>query len=286
MLKLIYFSILVLIGSMMSVGYSAADHTTAEITPHTSIPALEFVTPSNAVIPANTLRFYLTFSNSMERGQVTQNIWVEDHFGTTIENPFLKLGVELWDPQQKRVTLLIDPGRIKTGVGPNELVGAVFKENYRYAIVVSGAMQDVDGVPIGIEQRIEFTAGPAIVDPVNLSLWKVDLPPAGTRFPFIVRFDRIMDVGTSTRMIAIHGTDGKALKGKVVSHGTYLEFFPLLDWVEGVHHLKVDMEIEDVSGNSIVVPFEKNGDDVYINVLSELTFQIIDRDDRIRSPIY
>ncbi len=275
MLKLICFIIAVVMGSIVSISYAVADSSQVGITPNASSPVLESIHPSNAVIPVNTLRFYLYFSNAMQRGQVAKHIWVEDRYGEPVENPFLNLGVELWDPLQKRLTLLVDPGRIKTGVGPNQLVGTVFKEHQHYAIVVSRNMRDVNRVPTAIERRITFTAGPAVVDPVDVSLWDFELPSAGTRSPFIIRFDRIMDVGTSKRMISIHGVNGKALKGRFISHGTYLEFFPLQNWVVGAHRLKVNAEIEDVSGNSIVVPFEKNGVVGDSNVLTELTFKII-----------
>lgn len=282
--KLFYFFSSLLLGSIVTISQPAADVVPSETTVNPTTPALLSVEPSNVVIPANTLRFYLTFSNSMARGQVKQHIWIEDALGNTVENPFLQLGIELWDSQQKRLTLLIDPGRIKTGVGPNMLIGAVFREGHQYAIVVSKAMLDINSMPIGIDQRIEFVTGPAIVDPVELSSWKIDLPAAGSRSPLIVRFDRIMDVGTSRRMIAIHDTHGKPLNGKFESHSTYMEFFPSLEWVEGVYRLKVDVEIEDVAGNSIVAPFETNRTDEDLDILSELSFKIIGGNEQTQPP--
>ena len=74
------------------------------------------VYPSSATLPENQLRFYLHFSAPMSRGEVYQHLQLLDQDGKPIVLPFLEIGEELWDTTGQRLTLLIDPGRIKRGL--------------------------------------------------------------------------------------------------------------------------------------------------------------------------
>ncbi len=56
----------------------------------------------------------------MSRGEAYRRIHLLDADGKPIERAFLELGEELWDPDGKRFTLFIDPGRIKRGLKPRK----------------------------------------------------------------------------------------------------------------------------------------------------------------------
>ena len=90
------------------------------------------VYPSGDVLPENLLKFYLHFSAPMSRGHIYHHIHLREESGREIELPFLEIDEELWDPSMQRLTLFIDPGRIKRGVQPLEEVGPALESGRRY----------------------------------------------------------------------------------------------------------------------------------------------------------
>ena len=81
------------------------------------------VYPSADVLPENLLKFYIHFSAPMRSGDIYRHIHLRDEAGKDIELPFLELGEELWNPAMTRLTLFIDPGRIKREFKPLEEIG-------------------------------------------------------------------------------------------------------------------------------------------------------------------
>lgn len=103
------------------------------------------VYPSAEVLPENLLKFYVHFSAPMSRGRIYDHIHLRDDAGKEIELPFLEIDEELWDPAMTRLTLFIDPGRIKRGVRPLEEVGPALEEGKRYRLVIDQAWKDGAG---------------------------------------------------------------------------------------------------------------------------------------------
>ncbi len=121
-----------------------------------SQPVLLHVYPNTAIIPENILRIYLQFSEPMARGQIRGKVLLTDAQGRRVNSPFLNLHTELWNKPQTRVTLLLDPGRIKQGVGPNVDAGAPFTsgnsytphapwQSSTYTIVIDPELEDISG---------------------------------------------------------------------------------------------------------------------------------------------
>jgi hypothetical protein len=74
------------------------------------------VYPSSGVLPENALKLYVFFSASMQKGDSWQHLSLLREDGSKVEGPFLELDQELWDRDQRRFTVLFDPGRIKRGL--------------------------------------------------------------------------------------------------------------------------------------------------------------------------
>jgi len=84
-------------------------------------PAITEVThifPSCDRLPENLLRFYVCFSNSMQRGWAMDKISLLDCEQQPVADALYRPPVELWDKTMRRLTVLLDPGRLKRGVGP------------------------------------------------------------------------------------------------------------------------------------------------------------------------
>ena len=224
----------------------------AEVT----IPELTGFAPSQAMIPANILRLYVQFSEPMARGQVRDAVRLIHSDGRPVPSPFLNLETELWDPSQTRVTLLLDPGRIKQGVGPNMQAGAPLQSGETYALIVSGRMQSATGATLGSDATLALRVGQAERRAINPETWQILAPAAGSHAPITVAFDRIMDSGATQRLLHVQDSAGNRLRGAISSDGGGWSFTPVQAWQADDYHLIVDPEFEDVSGNTIAAPFD------------------------------
>ena len=228
------------------VGFRADVPETAEL------PDLRVaVEPAAARLPANTLRLYLQFSVPMRRGQLARHVSLLGEDGTPVESPFLNLGIELWNAEQTRATLYLDPGRLKRGVGPNLEAGAPLEPGKRYAIRVDPGIRDATGRPMGASALHVFETGPANRQPVDPGRWRASEPPRGGSDPLEVAFDRVMDSAQVLRRLAVVGADGAAIPGTsaLTASGNW-RFTPSEAWPEGEVYLRVPSRLEDAAGNT------------------------------------
>lgn len=223
---------------------------------HTSTPQLVRFAPSQSVIPANTLRLYLHFSEPMARGQLREMISLTKTDGTPVASPFLSLGADLWNPSQTRATLLLDPGRIKQGVGPNLEGGTPLQEGQSYRLTVSPDMRSATGRTLGQPMSVVFRAGPAERRALAPKDWEILAPKTGSHVPLSLAFDRIMDSGAALRLITLRGADGQRIPGQIESDGGSWSLVPLSPWQAEIYSLVIDPALEDVAGNTIGAPFD------------------------------
>lgn len=218
------------------------------------------VYPSAAVLPENLLKFYVHFSAPMTRGAAYQNIHLRDASGAVIDLPFLELPEELWDASMTRLTLLIDPGRIKRGVKPLEDIGPVFETGRRYSLTVDTAWRDAAGQPLRERFEKKFQAGPADRTPPETTRWKLHAPAAGGRGALVVDFDEPMDHALTLRLLAVvkTGGDGRAVRGDETlgREERQWTFVPDDPWSPGAYELKIATTIEDLAGNNVGKAFD------------------------------
>ena len=93
--------------------------------------------PSADVLPENLLKFYLYFSAPMSGGHIYEQIHLTNEKGDAVELPFLEIDEELWNADMTRLTLFLDPGRIKRGVKPLEEIGPALEEGKRYTLTIA-----------------------------------------------------------------------------------------------------------------------------------------------------
>ena len=148
--------------------------------------------PSVPELPENVLRFYIEFNQPMPRGDVYKYVQVLDENGKPDDLPFVELDNELWNRDQTRLTLLIDPGRIKKEVKPRIDLGPVFRAGKKYTLVVSGRWPTLNGEPLGREIRKPITATAEVSRAIDPKAWKC-VAPSGEKVPLQVAFDRPID---------------------------------------------------------------------------------------------
>jgi hypothetical protein len=178
--------------------------------------------------------------------------------GQAVELPFLRLGEELWDPSGTRLTLLIDPGRIKRGLKPREENGPVLEAGRSYTLVIDPGWPDAEGDPLAREFRKEFRAeAPDEIQP-DPKTWTIDRPSASTRKPIAITFPEPLDRALIESGLTLVDGKGEPVAGslKIGANETRWEFTPEIPWAAGDYRLLVDADLEDLAGNSILRPFE------------------------------
>jgi hypothetical protein len=207
--------------------------------------------PSSPVLPANQLKLYISFSAPMQGGDFWQSIHLIDQDGKPAYLPFVRQ--ELWNRENTRLTLIFDPGRIKRGVKPNVDLGPVLVEGQRYTLIIDPEFKDANGRPLAEPFRHEFTAGADERRAVDIALWKLSRPRAGSWDPLVIRFDRPLDFALLSDVFQIPGVSGLA----TIGHGEAAwRFQPTQAWTAGEHQVVIDMALEDLAGNRIGRPFD------------------------------
>ena len=238
-----------------------------EVVVYVTVPAAErgkpakvvAVYPSAKALPENQLRFYLHFSAPMSRGEAYERIrLIDERTKKPVEYPFLEIGEELWDASGTRLTLLIDPGRIKRGLRPREEDGPVLEAGKRYRLVIDKRWRDASGQSLSASFEKSFAVGEPIEEALDKSQWKIEPPPAGSRKALVVRFPAPLDHALLERTIAVHDGGGQPVAGEVAiaDEEKTWRFTPDEAWSAGKLELVIDATLEDLVGNRIGIPFE------------------------------
>lgn len=211
------------------------------------------VHPGADTLPVNQLKFYLEFSAPMSRGLAPRHIRLLDARGDTVELPFLELAEELWNPDQTRLTLLLDPGRVKRGLLPLDEAGPALREGESHTLVIDSAWPDAAGAGLAEPFRHTFRVGPADRQPPDPARWRIEPPAAASREALRLHFDEPMDHALAARLITVRDPAGHRLAGAVslARHDRLWRFVPEQPWSAGPHHLAINVLIEDLAGNHI-----------------------------------
>jgi hypothetical protein len=214
--------------------------------------------PSAKTLPENQLRFYVHFSAAMSAGEAYEHIRLLTSDGKVVERAFLEIGEELWDGTAQRLTVLVDPGRIKKGLSPREQFGPVLEAGKSYILRIEPAWRDATGRPLVAAYEKRFTAGPAVESAVKTADWRLMRPMADSREPIVVHFTRPLDHPLLRRMIAVKSAAGEEIDGdiSIADDERCWGFRPKKPWAAGTYQLVIDKALEDTAGNNIARPFE------------------------------
>jgi len=216
------------------------------------------VYPNADVLPENLLKFYVHFSAPMSGGHIYSHIHLRDEAGKEIELPFLEIDEELWNPAMTRLTLFIDPGRIKRGVRPLEEIGPSLEAGKHYTLVLDREWKDAARLPLRETFQKKFQVGPPDRDPPDPAHWKLQPPKSGTTEPLTVVFPEPMDHALALRLMRVVRESGELIDGTTAleDQDRRWMFVPSSQWPRGACRLIVQTTIEDLAGNNIGKAFE------------------------------
>ena len=244
-------------------------------TSETIKPEVLMVYPSAASLPENTLRFYIHFSTPMKPHLAAKFIKLVDAQGNADTTAFMKFKQELWSQDRRRLTLLMDPGRIKRGVAQNLTQGPALLEGNTYSIVIDEGWTSASGTRQLVGFKKTFSVTSSLRTLPNTGLWQVESPNLGTRNPLIINFDRPFDHQLAQSSITVLNEDGNLVPGTVSVSGyeKIWRFHPESNWKGDSLQVVVDTQFEDVAGNNFkdLLDHSVNTD---IKSINEIRFEV------------
>lgn len=220
---------------------------------------VKHVFPSSDSLPENLLRFYVCFSNPMQRGRSTEQITLLGPDGRPAPDALYRAPIELWDRSMRHLTILLDPGRIKRGVGPNRALGPPLQAGEKYTLVIGPGMMDSHGRPLGNNVYKTFQVTAPVREPVAVQHWKILPPATKTHQALVLLFPRPLDWALLLRTITVASDGGQRIDGRVtIDQGErQWRFVPESPWVAGSYSVRIASGLEDVCGNSLLGAFDR-----------------------------
>jgi hypothetical protein len=216
--------------------------------------------PTAAEVPANLLRFSVQFSGPMSDGRASRHVHLLDDAGVELENALLSTDFELWDRDHTRLTVLLDPGRIKRGLPTNRAHGYPLRPGESFRLVVDDTFLDAAGRPLMQVTERRYNVGPEERRRIAPSRWTLTAPRAGTRDPLVVTFERPLDHTQLQTALQVLSRDNARVDGSAnIGPGeTEWRWVPSTPWRAGAHHVVVDPILEDLAGNSLRRVFDRD----------------------------
>ena len=210
-------------------------------------------------LPANLLRFHVVFSSPMQRGPARAQIALLRADGEPAADVLYNAPVELWDRSMHRLTTLLDPGRLKRGVGPNRALGPPLVIGQHYAFVVGAGMEDASGSVLSGAVHKRFRVVDAIRTPLAIDRWHLAPVAAGTLDKLVLTFPAPLDWALLAHAITVEKPCGRRIEGNIAveAEGTRWVFAPNAPWAAGACHLRVAPCLEDLCGNTMNAPFDR-----------------------------
>src|SRR5262249_49436074 len=205
-------------------------------------PRVDLVQPSGPEVPANLLRLSIRFAAQVE-GPVLPRLSLLRADGTQVEAPFLEQ--ELWSPSGKILTVMMHPGRVKTGLKARDENGPILSVGDDVALAL-------DGVPIK-----RWRVGPADGIGPMTSQWKVSAVRVASKQPLVVALDGPID-GRDAEYLAIADVRDRRVAGRAqLTNGeSTWTFTPSAPWRRGSYKLVVRGTLEGPAGNRLGSHFE------------------------------
>ena len=208
--------------------------------------------PSGDVLPENVLRFYVHFSVPMTPHRAFEYVALRDALGVADHAAFMKFKQELWNEDRTRLTVLIDPGRIKRSVATNVALGPALREGERYALTIDEGWSSADGSSVLPSFSKTFVVAEALRERPDVERWKWRPPRPGTRETLKIVFDRPLDRHLLSSAIHVVASDGNAIDGRshIGENETSWSFTPSKPWAADDGRVTLDEALEDVAGNN------------------------------------
>ncbi|HAP63906.1 MAG TPA: hypothetical protein DCR93_31940 [Cytophagales bacterium] len=216
------------------------------------LPEVLAVYPSADTLPENLLRMYVEFATPMKTTGNLSRIQLKDAQGQVLNGVLFDNVYELWDPDQRQLTLLFDPGRVKTGLQAHDALGRALTPGATYQLQVAG-LEDIYHQSLTEPFIKSFVAGPPDTVAPNFEHWQIAAPHSQTQNPLRVTFPGTVDRMSLLHRLVVCDTALQPILGtvSVQQHETVWQFVPDSPWPSGTYTLNVNTRLEDPAGNNL-----------------------------------
>lgn len=223
--------------------------------PKTAHPVTKLVAiyPKQDTVPENLLKMYIHFSAPMSVGNSYRHLQWRSAEGDTLVLPFLELEPELWNEDRTRLTLWLDPGRVKRDLVPNQLLGAPLVAGKDYRLVVDKNWKDIHGNPLKGDFQIYIRVGEADRERPKPDAWNLIQPEAGSRQALVLNFGEVLDFALMQKTISVWNQQDQQIIGQIQigPKQDNWQFYPETPWQSGTYKILIDSKLEDLAGNNL-----------------------------------
>lgn len=230
-------------------------------TPAATAPEVVAIYPRTVELPENVLRFYIYFSEPMSDGGFLEHVRLEHvESGEDLTGVFFDNIHELWSSDRRRITLLVDPGRVKTGLAANRRLGRAFAAGQTYRLHVRPSWRSLRGAPLRAGFSARWRAVSEDRQPVDVSAWRATSSARGPRAALHVDFGEAVDHVSVHRLLQVLGPDGRPVDGiwRIDGGDRTAHWTPVGHWRGAIHEhaLHVAGRFEDIAGNNLGAAFD------------------------------
>jgi hypothetical protein len=196
----------------------------------------------------------------MREGESGKHIALINLNNDTLQGVFLDLQPGLWNQERTALTIWLDPGRIKRELIPNQLLGNPLQKGERYTIAISGRWKNAAGAALQQPFVKHFIVAERDSVMPDVALWKLAVPEIHTRDPLRITLNEPLDFFLLQESISIVANNKEKVDGKIVvsNNERQLQFIPVDTWAMGEYRLQVDPALEDLAGNNLIRPFDRD----------------------------
>jgi len=219
---------------------------------NSTAPKVVAVYPTLDSLPENLLRFYVQFSKPMKAVNNLENIKLLNENGDEIRGAIFNNVYELWDSEQKQLTLILDPARVKTGLVANENLGRALEQGKHFQLIVEKA-EDIFGNQLDQVFIKDIVVTKADTEIPDINNWKITPPISNDKSPLQIIFPQVLDRLSLFNSIRLLDGNKKLVAGKieVVNQEKKWQFIPTKKWKKGRYVLQINSRLEDPAGNNL-----------------------------------
>ena len=225
------------------------------------IAQIQKIYPIQDTVPENLLKIYIVFSEPMQNiGNALDYITVYNETEQVGEEIFLPLETELWNRKHDRLTLWLDPGRIKTDLIPNRELGIPLKKGNTYTLTFSNTWKTASGKSLQEGYTKKWYVTERDDTKPQVAKWNVHAPVLNSKDPLSVQFEEPLDYVLAHESLHIENKEGVAIAGNwhISDSGIQAEFTPEKSWSSGTYNIIADDKLEDWAGNNLNRLFDEN----------------------------
>lgn len=245
---------------LVSILFSCKEnkHQTQAINSNVSGAFVTAIYPKQNTLPENILKFYIQFSEPMREGDFLEHIKLHNSKDENVSGVFFDNIYELWNNDHTQITLLVDPGRVKTGLQQNIKQGRAFAVNETYTLTIDTTWKTIKGNYLFKPFTKQFKIKDEDITPPTINAVLISEVKENSREPITITFNEVLDVFQLQDYVRIIA-ENDLVKGKfnLMDNGKSIQFTPQKPWKNTNYKLRVDVRLEDIAANSFAGKFDQ-----------------------------